>query len=54
MGCGNDGCRGGGGRGSGIDRSPAEGKNQRRERGRGSRWKVWGWELMVVTAVAGR
>ena len=28
MGCGNDGCRGGGGRGSGIDRSPAAKKGK--------------------------
>ena len=30
MGCGNDGCRGGGGRGSGIDRSPAAKKGKTR------------------------
>ena len=43
-------CRGGGG----IDRGPAAKKGkQRREREDGGRWQVRGWEVMVVTAVAG-
>ena len=41
MGCGNDGCRGGGGRGSGIDRGPAakKGRTEKRER---EGWQVAG------------
>ena len=41
MGCGNDGCRGGGGRGSGIDRSPATRKGKPEEREREG-WQVEG------------
>ena len=41
MGCGSDGCRGGGGRGSGIDRSPATRKGKPEEREREG-WQVEG------------
>ena len=41
MGCGNDGCRGGGGRGSGIDRGPAAKKGRTEKRDREG-WQVAG------------